>query len=332
MLILMCMMLSSLLVGTNYTAIVPFYPTLAQQQGLGPAAIGLVLAAMPLGSLVSSPYIARNLHKLGKVNALILSVALTVRSTQALSSFALAVSLEFEGYFAHSFMFGLVGFSARLLSGFSLSLNSIASFSIICSDYSDILEKAIAYVELVASLGYSLGLVVLTALNSFSGPQASFLIYGSVFAVSSLPFMFLRTSTEYTKAPSSHISAAELLSHPVSPTQPVLCVVGALLLVSLAEGGLDVLLALYLEELGESAATTAEVYSLCSVSYLCFAVVPSYIPQSVPRQFIILAGLMASSFAYVLIGSPCFLPKSLWSIGLGVFMVGVGYAFVYSKP
>mmetsp|Transcript_15526 Transcript_15526/g.28151 ORF Transcript_15526/g.28151 Transcript_15526/m.28151 type:complete len:318 (-) Transcript_15526:1222-2175(-) len=313
---LIAMMLSGLLVGTNYTAIVPFYPTIAHDKGLGPAIIGVILAAMPFASLVTSPYIAKNMYRVSRLSALIFSVVLT-----AIASFAIAFSLEFD-YVA----FGIIGFIARLLSGFSLALNSIASFSMMSADFPHILEKAIGYFELVSSFGYAFGPLMMSVLYTTVGAELSFIIYGCFFALSSIPFFFLDTSKDPEASHEIEISMASLMKDNL-----FIANIGGLLLVNIADGGFDVLIALHLKELGVSDGATGVIYSICTISYLIFAVIPAYVPQSVPRKYIVLAGLVASSLAYFFMGPLFFLPSYVWIIAMGVFFVGLGYAISYSK-
>lgn len=71
-------MLAGLLVGTNFTAIVPVYPSIAYSKGLQPAAIGLILAGMPIGTFLTSPLWGSVLLKIGRIKAMTLSVWLTV--------------------------------------------------------------------------------------------------------------------------------------------------------------------------------------------------------------------------------------------------------------
>mmetsp|Transcript_24246 Transcript_24246/g.43134 ORF Transcript_24246/g.43134 Transcript_24246/m.43134 type:complete len:247 (+) Transcript_24246:558-1298(+) len=145
-----------------------------------------------------------------------------------------------------------------------------------------------------------------------------------MFAVSSLPFLFIRTSSDNPECSSAPIPASSLMRHPIISAN-----IGALLLVNIAEGGFNVLLALHLEDLGVSSSGTASIFSISTISYLCFAVLPSYIPQTIHRKYIILAGLAASSAAYALIGPLFIFPGSLASVCIGVFLLGLGYAFVY---
>mmetsp|Transcript_24256 Transcript_24256/g.43158 ORF Transcript_24256/g.43158 Transcript_24256/m.43158 type:complete len:257 (+) Transcript_24256:525-1295(+) len=150
-----------------------------------------------------------------------------------------------------------------------------------------------------------------------------------MFAVSSLPFLFIRTSSDNPECSSAPIPASSLMRHPVQYIQIISANIGALLLVNIAEGGFNVLLALHLEDLGVSSSGTASIFSISTISYLCFAVLPSYIPQTIHRKYIILAGLAASSAAYALIGPLFIFPGSLASVCIGVFLLGLGYAFVY---
>lgn len=78
---LLCVMLASVTVGTNYTAINPFYPKVAHDLGIRPALIGVIMAAMPFSSLVLSPAISRRVGWLGRLNSLILSILATVTFT-----------------------------------------------------------------------------------------------------------------------------------------------------------------------------------------------------------------------------------------------------------
>jgi hypothetical protein len=90
---ILLVMLSNVLVGSNYTVIVPLYPQLAVEVGLGPALIGVIFAFMPIGSLATSTYLAHRKSSKDKIKDLMLGCWLTVLPTQAFASFAVAVSI-----------------------------------------------------------------------------------------------------------------------------------------------------------------------------------------------------------------------------------------------
>jgi MFS family permease len=88
------------------------------------------------------------------------------------------------------------------------------------------------------------------------------------------------------------------------------------------------LISLQLETFGAGSTATALIYSIYTIGYLIFVLVPSFIPQAVPRNYIILIGLGISALAFFFISPLPYLPASQWLIGVGVSLVGVGYAFV----
>jgi hypothetical protein len=206
-------MLPCMLVGTNYTPIVPFYPQLATDVGLGPAVIGCIFAAMPIGILVTSAYLSSHPTVIGKVDALILSSLFT-----ALSSFAIAASLE-----TAQVLFTLIGLSARFSSGVALALSDIASFSLLNSDYElAMLERAIGAVEVVSSLGYIFGALLLSALCSVSDPQIAFILYGLIMTLSTLPTFCIRTADQVEEEQKQAISLLDLLRH-----TPLIAIIGS---------------------------------------------------------------------------------------------------------
>lgn len=215
---------------------------------------------------------------------------------------------------------------SRLISGASLSLNNIGCFSILTSEFPAVLEKAIGYVELVSSFGYSFGPLLLSLLFELASPKAAFILYGLLVALSSIPLFFIQLSAPTDETRSEKASRLTLLGHAVQSKQPILANVVALLILNFGLGGFDALIALHLQNEGMSPFATACIYAIYTLGYLAFAAIPPYVPQIFPRRYLVLIGLVASALAFFLAGQ-----SSVWLICIGVCLVGVGYAFVFSK-
>lgn len=224
-----------------------------------------------------------------------------------------------------------MGFSSRCLSGFALSLNTIASFSIINSEFPNNLERAISYVELVAALGYSFGPLLLTLIYAAFGVENAFIIYGTLVAVSAGPLFFVQIKESTFAEQKPKVSGLHLLRHAVRAIQPIIANILALAMYAVVAQGFGTLLALHISALSYDTSTTAVIYFIYASTYLVFALIPSYIPKVVPRYFIVCSGLLAAFVAFGLIGPYPFIPTSIWLITLGSPLLGLGYAFVYSR-
>lgn len=233
---------------------------------------------------------------------------------------------------SHRVIFTLIGFVSRLASGAALAQNYVTTYSILYTDYNDILERAIGAISVSASVGYIVSPLFVSALAYITSPRVAFILYGFLVVVLTAPLLCVASPARTEeKENQKRLSVMSLLCHKVSCSQAVLAHVGSAFMLNLATGGLDTLIALHLKTYGQGSSATALIYSIYTTTYMAFTMAPSYIPQTIPRYWIVIVGLGASSLGYFLIGPPPILPSSLWIIEVGVGLTGFGWALGYRK-
>mmetsp|Transcript_29986 Transcript_29986/g.53200 ORF Transcript_29986/g.53200 Transcript_29986/m.53200 type:complete len:260 (+) Transcript_29986:516-1295(+) len=156
------------------------------------------------------------------------------------------------------------------------------------------------------------------------GAELAFLLYGLTIGLAALPFFCVKVTESVYETDESRLNATTLLEH-----APILANIGALTVFAFASDGFDVLLALRLDEINYGTTAASIIYFFLCATYLLSAVIPSHLPQTIPRYYLVCAGLLGGAIGCAMIGPVPPLPTSVWIIGLGGIFMGLGYAFVY---
>mmetsp|Transcript_6255 Transcript_6255/g.10848 ORF Transcript_6255/g.10848 Transcript_6255/m.10848 type:complete len:101 (+) Transcript_6255:217-519(+) len=95
------------------------------------------------------------------------------------------------------------------------SLNIIAGYSIMNEEYPKQLDKLVAYIELVSSLGYIFGPLLVSMLYTATSGPVALSIYGALIVISSLPLYFMQFTEVVQEHKENQTVYLSLLKHPV---------------------------------------------------------------------------------------------------------------------
>lgn len=90
------------------------------------------------------------------------------------------IGFALMGYLQDPFVYKNAGLSMRFMQGIGDILFQVTAYGVICSNFSDNLEKYIRYIEISAGLGLSIGPFVGSPLQSRLGFQTAMYGFGSL--------------------------------------------------------------------------------------------------------------------------------------------------------
>lgn len=192
--------------SAGFTVITPFYPAVAERVGISDSIIGVIFSTFPLASIVVSLFLPKLMFSLGR-NTILLSGLVLI----GLSNLLISYMENFSAPVALS-----VSFLSRILSGSGAACESVASTSILSSDYPDRFQSLVALIEVFGGLGVIAGPLVGSLLFSLGGFSLSCKIIGiSVLLYVPLLLSLLGRSKTYVIDESEKISIRSMIVKPV---------------------------------------------------------------------------------------------------------------------
>jgi MFS family permease len=190
----------------GFTVITPFYPAVADRVGIPDYIIGVIFSTFPIASIIVSLFLPKLMFSIGRSTILISGLALI-----GISSILISFLEDFSPTIAL-----LVSFLSRFLTGSGAACASVASISILSSDYTENFQILVAMVEVFGGLGIIAGPLVGSLLFSIGGFSLSCKIIG-VFVILYIPLLLtlLGKSKPYVIDKKEKISIRSMIVRPV---------------------------------------------------------------------------------------------------------------------
>lgn len=133
-----------------WMAIICLFPIFIVQhhESINTFETGLILSVFHLSTLIITPFIGRNLHHLGRKNALVISFFFASMAALGYTTLSFVSSTS---------VFTIGSILIRLIEGVTTSLNSTAVYALAPIEFPNNKEKVIGYLEMSAGLGLTVG-------------------------------------------------------------------------------------------------------------------------------------------------------------------------------
>ena len=320
-------------IGTPYTMPVAFLPPVANQLGLDEAQIGLILSSYAYGVVLTSILAGEYMHFWNKKKVLVLSHLLLIFGLIIFSSLV---------YVKSSFVFQLLGVTARLIQGVSGALIYCILFSLIPKFYPDTLQQKLALMEVASGSGIGIGPVIGSIIYNLTGFTASFLSIALILLLFLLVLirqdLFSQNSEAHAPLHKTVIktySGAKILSgnkpehltySSLSKSSRMIFSYIMLTMMATSFSIISPVFSLFVKEKYDIDPSGASlVLSIC----MAFYVIPSFFTEYImnpkyDRRMYIIFGVVSQSLGLILISGSFFLAQKLYLLVIGLILLGFG--------
>lgn len=173
-----------MIMWTLYGNIATFYPPYKtlNHPTVTDTMVGIVLASMEAGILLSSPLISLLLQKVGRKNFIIIGHLIMILAS---IGFGLLVYIE------NDIAFFWISIGLRVCQGLGDACASIAIFSIIGTDYSEDQELYFGYLESAVGVGLMIGPVIGQLIYNVAGFEKTFYYTAAIISSSLVLQLFI---------------------------------------------------------------------------------------------------------------------------------------------